>query len=289
MPYLQDILKRLKSYCVPPPAELFDAITAKIKKQKDDTAPLDSNEKKIASLQAIEVAPPDFLFDNILKAIKEKDAVVTNAPAKIIPFRKNYIIAAAASGVIVVAALGIYNFINKNKENKGTAKVDKVIPANNNITKKDNLDTQTNTATINEHSLAKIVNRTLPNKKTIAITGNDNFTSASVDGFDFPIQNNDLMATFTSFNYNNLPPFISGESTDAVKVRVDKSTSITLSGDMVSMMKKTYGIKKNGKPTMRAKREKRKFDKWKKADTKFFDKNVEKNPMDPIDLAEFIF
>ena len=286
MPYLQDILKRLRSHSVAPPAELFDAITAKIKEQKEEPAPLDKSEKKIAALQGLEVSAPEFLFDNIVKAIKENERIAE--PAKAIPIKRNYMMAIAASVVVLVAAFGTYNFINKEKAITETAKVTEIAPANPATGKIDSVPPPAYIPKSGDKQFTAAINKSSHSKKNIAgLKQEENI--ASVDGYSFPILDNDLMGTFTSFNYNSLPPFLRSENTDAVKVRVDKSTSITLSGDMLSMMKKTYGTKSNGKPTMRAKREKRKLLRWKQADATFFDKNVEKNPMDPIDLAEFIF
>jgi hypothetical protein len=49
-----------------------------------------------------------------------------------------------------------------------------------------------------------------------------------------------------------------------------------------------YLAKGNGKPTRKAKKTKRKFEKWRKKDERYFDKNLQKNPADIIDLSEFI-
>ena len=58
---------------------------------------------------------------------------------------------------------------------------------------------------------------------------------------------------------------------------------------MLNMMKQTYEVLANGKATRKARRTKRRLDNWKEKDQKRFDKGNEANPLDPVDLAEFIF
>ena len=49
-----------------------------------------------------------------------------------------------------------------------------------------------------------------------------------------------------------------------------------------------YEVNDKGKPTKKAKKLKHKLAKWKKKDESYFDRNPQKNPLDIIDLTEFI-
>ena len=66
------------------------------------------------------------------------------------------------------------------------------------------------------------------------------------------------------------------------------SSYVTVSEKMNEIFKKMYSTKKNNKPTIKAKRLKAKLEKWKKYDEKHFDTNMQNNPVDVIDLSEFI-
>ena len=58
---------------------------------------------------------------------------------------------------------------------------------------------------------------------------------------------------------------------------------------MQGMMKKMYKTKRNGKAPSSAKKLQKKLVDWKSYDTKSFDENLQKNPLDAIDLFESVF
>jgi hypothetical protein len=109
-----------------------------------------------------------------------------------------------------------------------------------------------------------------------------------INGSSFTIVDNDYLATFASFNETNLPAFLQVDKPVATTITIDDYTSITITEGMGAMMKKMYKTKKSGKPTRRARRTKEKLEKWKKADADYFNQNSTTNPLDPIDLGNFI-
>jgi hypothetical protein len=279
--HLHTILQKLKDHSVSPPAEIFDSIhkaIAEVKSEAAENEPL----KAIIALREKAVLPPAFLFDNIIAAGKIK------SPAKVVPFKK-YIAAIAAALLLFAGIAIVFKLSNKKDaaQNDGIAKQSggQSLPTDDHSIK--------DTVAIAKDKLPLISpNNALAHttkKYGSNIMRKTGTATVEADGDDLIIKENDLLYSFTNFNYNNLPAFITSDNTDAVKVRIDGSASITLSEGMVMMMKRMYKQKRNGKPTAKARREKRKLQRWKNADTKFFDKNVEKNPMDPMDLAEFLF
>jgi len=54
-------------------------------------------------------------------------------------------------------------------------------------------------------------------------------------------------------------------------------------------MKKMYKTKKNGKVPSSAKKLQKKLVDWKSYDNKSFDQNLQKSPLDAIDLLESVF
>ena len=113
-------------------------------------------------------------------------------------------------------------------------------------------------------------------------------TDMKINGSSFSIVDNDYLATFTSFDPNNLPLFLQAEKPVATSITVDQYSSINISEGMGAIMKKMYKTKKSGKPTRRARKTKEKLEKWKKLDADYFNQNSNLNPLDPIDLGNFI-
>jgi hypothetical protein len=110
----------------------------------------------------------------------------------------------------------------------------------------------------------------------------------TINGAVIPIIDNDYLATFTSFDPNNLPLFLQADNPVATSITVDQYTSITISEGMGAMMKKMYKTRKSGKPTRRARKQREKLEKWKKIDSEYFNQNSTSNPLDPFDLGNFI-
>ena len=87
------------------------------------------------------------------------------------------------------------------------------------------------------------------------VTGNNSITKHVRAN----ILNNDFLYTLTSFNYSQ------------------------------ALLKQQYAVNHRKKPTWKARRAKEKLNKWKRKDEKNFDTKPVKNPLDILDLSEFIF
>ncbi|HVW59473.1 MAG TPA: hypothetical protein VHC48_05545, partial [Puia sp.] len=110
----------------------------------------------------------------------------------------------------------------------------------------------------------------------------------SIEGQTLSATDNDLLVTFTSFAYQDVPAYLTRSIDKPLKINIDQYTHLYVSKNMLSMMKQTYEVLPNGKPARKARRMKRRLDNWKEKDQKRFDKG-KSNPLDPMDLAEFIF
>jgi len=272
---LNTILKKLQDHSIPPPAQVTEAIHSNIQEEKAESL-IKKEFEQVSSLKENSVTPPAFLLENILREGK---------PARVVSFRK-YIPRIAAALVFMAAIAVVIRLTHK--KNAGTEET-ATVPSTENkslaTTSPDKKDSVAIPMILPKHSGSLASS---PKKKN-GYNSSSKTGNASIDGEDFDVHDNDLLFSFTNFNYNQLPSFITNESTDAVKVNLDHSSSITISEGMLGMMKTMYQQKKNGNPTAKARRQRKKLQRWKDADAKFFDKNVEKNPMDPLDLAEFIF
>ena len=110
-----------------------------------------------------------------------------------------------------------------------------------------------------------------------------------IDHHAFPLVDNDLLVTLTSFRYPEIADHVGKADDQAMKVHLDQYTNIVISKQVIAMIKEMYQTRSNGKPTRRARKTKEKLEDWKKADEKHFDSTAFFNAVDPIDLAEFIF
>jgi len=111
----------------------------------------------------------------------------------------------------------------------------------------------------------------------------------NIEGQTISVTDNDLLVTFTSFTYPDVPAYLTRNTGKPLKISIDQYTQLYVSQRMLDMMKVTYQVLPNGKPARKARKMKRRLDSWKEKDQKQFDKGKGANPLDPVDLAEFIF
>jgi hypothetical protein len=110
-----------------------------------------------------------------------------------------------------------------------------------------------------------------------------------IDHHSFPLVDNDLLVTFTSFKYPEMADHVGKVDGKDMKVHLDQYTNIVISKQAIAMIKEMYQTRPNGKPTRKARKMKERLEDWKKADEKHFDSTSFFNAADPIDLADFIF
>ncbi len=296
---LTNTFKTLVQHSVAPPAAAisFGAIMNRIK----ETDQLNT----FKPLKDYEVAPP-FSFAKLMEIIRGMVATTSIKPtAKVISFSANFKRIAAAAAVILMCFVGYLVYQNTSvKVDEGSTASTTATPTSS-ITPSIVTPPLADTAAIknNNPTLAFIGNNNY-NAKNKFGTGRDgkrsmSFGAAStldvpvptellINGSKFTIVDNDYLATFASFNETNLPEFLKADNPVATQITIDDYASITITEGMGAMMKKMYKTKKSGKPTRRARKQKEKLEKWKKADTNFFNPNANLNPLDPIDLGNFI-
>lgn len=314
------ILPDLKDHEVQPPSFLLDNIMQKIEEDADAGfkklfAPLSSHsisprqdllashiEPQIKSLsthplKALKdhhIAPP-VQFEKMLTGAKE-------APQKAKVFRLGeYSRKIAAAAAVIILGGGAY-FIYQNKQgstvDSGTNNPVAVntAPAGSNTTPPATIVVPapaTNPVIAPKGNSTAIASaqparsRKGPEEKTAFSTGKP-APAFSIDGSRFAIKDNDYLATFASFTEENMPAFLRADKPVATAITVDKYTSVNISEGMAAILKKTYKTRKNGKPTRRARKQKEKIEKWKKADADYFNQNSTNNPLDPMDLGDFI-
>jgi len=278
VPHLKTILQQLKAHSIQPPEVLFNSIAKKTAGISPKVISDDETEiKQFEQLRQNDIQPPAFISDRIFETIGEQQ----QSRATTTRLFRLYAYRAAATVVVLAGIWGIYKSLNHNSSSAEKKLATEIVHQGTRavVDSVDKKPTEKDLSIVALHPAHK--KKSSPDASpTITATG---------EGYNFAIKDNDLLGSFASFDYKNLPDFVTSDETTAVKINVDRSTAITVSEGMVAMLKRMYKTKRNGKPTWKAKRERKKIQRWKKADAKFFDKNPEKNPMDPLDLAEFIF
>lgn len=310
-----NILSYLKDFSIQPPGELYQRITQSIFAEEEHTdeqlnktlsqlqdyqiTPSQSEqlfqniysrivltpiEEKAAELKHREVEPPTGFFQKIWLRINSK-----KQKAVLVPMAKRVIRVAAAILLILVATWSIITFKNDDPTKdkmaaSNTANTPLALPHDSSsFTKTDSINSlKTNTT--------KLAQNSKKDKRSNLKNGKGSFTLMQIEDEYIKIRDNDILASFVNFTEQNIPSFVFDESkNENVKLRVDNSTSISISEGMLKMMRKMYGTKRNGKPTRKSKRMKKRIEKWQKADKAYFDIKPGKNPFDPIDLGNLIF
>jgi hypothetical protein len=71
------------------------------------------------------------------------------------------------------------------------------------------------------------------------------------------------------------------------RITIDEYSTLHVSDKIVMMIKALRETKTNGKPTRKAIKTKRRMEKWKAKDERYF--NEDKSAIDPIDLGKLLF
>ncbi len=300
-------LQSLSNHTVQPPIDTvsFGEIMSRIK----DTD--DLNILKL--LKKYEVDAP-FTFS----AMMEKIRAIMGATNNVVPLRTSKVfsistnlkklIAVAAVFLLCFSSYFIYKNTNTPQDNNlpslastTTATIPSLPLLNNNVQKAVDsniiLPTPTIVAVFNNKNNTSIYKNKggfrKENKQrtvvAIPMQGKPVATDMNIAGIKFPIVDNDYLASFAALNENNLPAFLRVEKPIATTVTIDDYTYITISEGMGAMMKKMYKTRKSGKPTRRARKAKEKLENWRRADAEYFNQNSTSNPLDPLDLGNFIF
>ncbi len=292
-------LKSLFEHAVMPPTEAisFGAIMNRIK----NTDELNT----FKPLRNFEVAPP-FSFAKLMEIIK---GFATNSSAKttakVIPFSANFKRIAAAAAVLFMCFVGYLTYQKSatSEQQNGENNAPIAVTPSTNTTPvtpplADSISKQNNSPQLafignngnaqNNYSSGKEGKRKMFFGAATTVAAPAAPTEFLINGSKFTIVDNDYLATFASFNESNLPAFLQADNPVATQITIDDYASITITEGMGAMMKKMYKTKKSGKPTRRARKQREKLEKWKRADSAFFNPNVNLNPLDPIDLGNFI-
>jgi hypothetical protein len=277
-----DIWRRLQDHETTPPQELSGRVLHAFR------ASTENGLHSLERLQQYTTPPPAFMQAAI------RNSTIGSGPSRngwSPPFRFFY--GAVAACLMIVAGLVFYlAVVSPQKQTKDVARKTttpaSVLPARQDTTAPQSIAGDSSgmaTAVTGDATDSTSTGSTAGN-----VTIRTNRPQALyIDHRSFPLVNNDLLVTFTSFRYPEIADHVSKADDQAMKVHLDQYTNIVISKQVIAMIKEMYQTRSNGKPTRRARKAKEKLEDWKKADEKHFDSTAFFNAADPIDLAEFIF
>lgn len=290
-----DIFSRLQEYEVQPPPEVFHHLFHRLQAEMA-TADDSQWQGVLQGLQQLEIQPPSFMPLTIANNIPDEplfsflqgiaiappagafDRIIHEVSAP--PVRKLFLRYSAIAAVLllVVAGWSIYRFTNhapgKVPVTLARKTVPEKLPVADTVKQKATIDPDT--ARYQLYDNLSVVNYFKTNRFV-------------AEGSGMQLVDNDFMVTFTSFRYEELPSFLTEEENSELIIRIDKYSYFTISKGMMDMLKRMYQRRSRGTPTRKARKEKEKLEQWKTADSARFDIKQLSNPLDPIDLAEFIF
>ncbi|RYD82094.1 MAG: hypothetical protein EOP53_04635 [Sphingobacteriales bacterium] len=270
-----DKISQLKDFSKEPPPELFDQVLETYQQMK--------LQSKFSKLKDLEERPGEMAFENIL-AIVSKEKNRQPGIVRAVPFYKR-MIAAAALIIVLISCLFLLK-TNEEKVNSPASVVSTtILPLKDSTFITDSIagDIPNNKLLTNNPP------RRIKYRRSSFNAGNHlSFYTATIDGNEIPIEDNDLLYSFTNYPYRFGEPNPWNERKGTI-VKINFYTGINISPYMSSVISDLYKVKKNGRLTAKARKAKAKIQRWRKTDVKRFDKKKARNPLDIIDLGENVY
>lgn len=281
-----NILKQLQDHELTPPAGAFDKAWNSILLPDEATGNSEQAGKNaFEKLQEYTMQAPELDFKAVLAGEKKK---ATQKTATLIS--KNVMRVAA---VLAIAITGVVVYWAMPKKNN-----DRQLVTGTGHTVKDTFSTgqgkqEAGASEKQAEDLVASAGKKQPegsNKDAAALPGKLSKTIKGRglnDGRPGAFYNNDIFFTLVNYKDYGKERLFSKTIRDK-RITLNRYSYVNLSDKMVAMLQDVYLTKRNGKPSRKAKKAKRKFEKWRKKDEKYFDKILDKNPADIIDLSEFL-
>jgi hypothetical protein len=290
------IFKKLKELSVTPPPEVWDELELRLfendsteqfkqlkeykLKPKEDVlnafVSMGEDEKLInvlSQLQQYELAPPEELVEAVIRANKKK-----NKPGMGWQGQQKKIYRLLAAAAIVAFIITTVTVIINNRRVAGNSftEIKKVESE-----RVDSSSSVTNRTVVNTHK-KKVQRKAYYFKQPFL-----SVYTMNIEGFSIPVSDNDLLLSFAEYKPGNKR--ISLKENAGGSINIGNSTNIAISKYMIDVINELYLVKRNGKPTWKAKRTKAKILRWRKEDARLFSKKKKNNPLDLIDLADNVY
>ena len=282
-----DIFKRLKNYSVTPPPKIWEALQDEFfGKPGDAYLKIKSRE-----LQNFEQKPPEILFEQIKvnyqrENIQAQQRVTGNerTSGRIIFLFRKYVVAAAIFIFILAVPFLLKKYSPQKQKGPDTVKVKSADKLLENQPKLNEKKTQAELTANKSH-------QTAPGKLSFH-KQTDNWLAVSyvqINGDNLIVYENDLLYTFAKLKPKTVPSFFRSSDGKEIQISINEFTNISVSSYMQTIISELYKTGRKGKPTWKARRVKGRIEKWRKNDVKLFDKKMNANPLDIIDMGDSLF
>jgi hypothetical protein len=110
----------------------------------------------------------------------------------------------------------------------------------------------------------------------------------TIGGHSVTLEANDYLGSFISYPYADVVNLVHDYGDQPMRIHVDQYADLVLGAAMKKTIRDLYSVRDNGTPTRTARRTKERLLKWRAADVRTFD-GWGSNPLDPVDLGEFLY
>ena len=285
-----NIWRRLQDHQILPPAEMFD----NLRKNLPLTDEADRN--GFRKLQDHPLTPPPFLWSAIKAAALPPKPITHPKPGTqpkpaIQPKPNTHpkrgkirsLLPYAVAACLLLILIGVV--VDRNPH---TDPITKARTANRHAEKPGTAWTPDTAASQTGPANAASDN-TIDSSAAVFPTDRGLALALTIDGSSFSLVDNNPLTTLISYKYPALRNRINNKRDPNLRIRLDQYTNIALSRVMTGMIRDLYDTRSNGMPSRKARKTKERLEKWKSDDEKQFDGSNFSNPLDPIDLAEFLF
>gem|GEM_PF-453176 len=269
-----DSWHHLQDHSTPPPREVFENLRELLDSaalaNAAATNPTAETAPAFLRLADHSIPPPAHLRSAIM------DAVIPAANGR----SKKWLPYAAAAACVLLLAIGFIRYKNVRGNKPGVAQNRAYLPP---VVTPSALSSGSLPATASATSVVKDSVRTAPIRLSPA--------TLTLDGDRFALADNSPLMTFTSYRYPNLVKDIDNDTKNetALRIHLDQYTDITLSPAMTAALHDLYDTRKDGSLSSKARKTRERLEKWNAEDKKEFDPHNSANPLDAVDLAEFLF
>jgi hypothetical protein len=264
-----DIWRRLQDHQISPPGEMFDNLRKNLhlSDEADGTG--------FQKLQDHHLAPPPFLWSAVKAAALQRR-----------PYNVRRLLSYAAAACLLLILIGVV--VDRTFRNPHAESITKVRTPAGDAEKAGTASTPDTASALTGSAVSASGNAT-DSFAPVSSADQGLPLALTIDGSRFSLVDNNPLTTLISYKYPALKNRINNKRDAGLRIRLDQYTNIALSPAMTGMIRDLYDTRSNGMPSRKARKTKERLEKWKTDDEKQFDGSRFSNPLDPIDLAEFLF
>jgi hypothetical protein len=250
---------------------------------------------ELSFLRAVAIAPPPEFSDKLISEALATRHELQPAAKLIRPNFGWWKTAAAAAILLLIVGAVFYRYQQNKENNTVAASIPEQSPSPeaspNSDLPKAAIDSSTPGNVSSREAGVQNSSQQLANQRPTEAKGRwkNQGSMKQAENGALAFAGTDVLYKLVNYKYREAEQFMAALSASPQKrISIDRYSYINVSEKMNGLLQRMYETKKNGKPTGKARRTKKIMEKWKKADAEYFDRNLSKNPLDIIDLSEFI-